>query len=130
MFIDATPKLHQLICLRVGSIQLKVVENVAHDWKKLGLLLEINYDVLQTIAKNNAFHMDCCLEVLQKWLNGCACHPITWERLIEALKDADYLRLASDLEKLLSSHSDTTSQHPPSPRKLRLWYTLNTSLSL
>ena len=88
----------------MGDKQLKVVESVAADWKQLGLVLEFKYSVLKAIEKDNRFICeDCCFEVLHKWLSGEACQPITWERLIEALRDLELKALASKLEKLFTS---------------------------
>ena len=51
---------------------LKVMDEVAGSWKKLGTLF--NYDV-NRIARNHMggdYAMDCCLEVLGRWFsNGC-----------------------------------------------------------
>ena len=101
--IGSAPQLHQLLCLRLGDKQLKLVQSVAADWKQLGVMLELNYDVLQSIQKNNRFICeDCCLEVLHKWLSGEGCQPITWERLVQALKDLGLTALAAQLHELLS----------------------------
>ena len=98
------------------------MESVAANWMQLGLVLGFNYSVLKAIEKDNIFnHEDCCFEVLHKWLYGEACQPITWERLIEALRDLELNGMASSLEQLLSH----TSQHPPSS-SVGKWHFCNT----
>ena len=78
---------------------MKVVRSVAADWKKLGLVLEFDHKVLKAIERNTHFNVDdSCLELLSKWLDGEACHPVTWSRLVEALEDAGHSKLAAQLE--------------------------------
>ena len=83
--------------------QLKVMQNVGVDWKLLGLNLQFDHSVLKAIEKNTHFITeDSCLELLGRWLNGEACQPITWARLIQALKDIEHSTIAIHLEKLLA----------------------------
>ena len=81
-----------------------MVQSVGVDWKRLGLALEFDYNVLKTIERNAHFVVEeSCLELLHRWLDGEACDPITWDRLIEALRDAEHAKLAIQLEHLLTS---------------------------
>lgn len=83
--------------------QLKVIQNVGVDWKYLGLNLQFDHNMLKTIEKNAHFITeDSCLELLSRWLDGETCQPITWARLIQALKDIEHSTIATQLEKLLS----------------------------
>ena len=43
----------------------------------------------------------CCIEVFQRWLRGEGLEPVTWETLLEGLRDMDYINLAGDIEKRL-----------------------------
>ena len=101
--IGSAPELHLLLCLKVDGKQLKLVESVAVEWKQLGLALKFNYSLLEAIETKKITCEDCCLEMLHKWLSGEACQPITWERLIEALRDLELASLAAQLEEMLSS---------------------------
>ena len=88
---------------KFGDKHLKVVESVGVKWKKLGLLLQFDYDVIETIENDARSQTEeCCLKLLNRWLKGEACHPVTWERLIEALRDAEHAKLASQLELIFS----------------------------
>ena len=73
-------------------------------WKNLGLALEFNYDQIQAIERDSHFKtQESCLNLLHRWLNGEACQPISWERLLEALREVELPALATELEQLLSS---------------------------
>ena len=79
---------------------LKVMDEVAGSWKKLGTLF--NYDVNQ-IAGNHMggdFAMDCCLEVLGRWFSKGRArgYPFSWSGLIQALRDIDLDRVADDID--------------------------------
>ena len=89
--------------MRAGDRKVKVVQNVAADWKKLGLALEFDHKVLRKIERDARFIAeDSCLELLSKWLDGEACQPVTWSRLIEAIKDAEHTKLATQLEQFFT----------------------------
>ena len=98
------PKLHQLNCLKVGSKQLKLVQRIGVDWKQLGLALEFDYDLIEIIERNSHYRIEeSCYELLNRWLDGEACQPTTWARLIEALRDAEYSELAIQLKQFFTT---------------------------
>ena len=101
-YIGSKPLLHQLLSLRLDSRELKVMDDVCITWRKLGILLEVDYSVLTAIEKNNMKPEDCCIEMLHKWLSGEAVQPITWERLIKAIEGVGLYDLVNWLETLLS----------------------------
>lgn len=73
------------------------------DWIQLGIALEFDFNLIQAIEGSNHYRVDkCCLDLLNRWLNGEACQPITWARLIEALFKAKHANLASELENLFA----------------------------
>ena len=79
---------------------LKVMDEVAGSWKKLGTLF--NYDV-NRIALNHMggdFVTDCCLDVLQRWFRSGRArgYPSSWSGLIQALRDIDLNRVANDID--------------------------------
>ena len=89
--------------MKAGGNQVKVLQTVAADWKKLGLALEFDRNVLKAIERNAHFIVeDSCLELLCRWLDGKACRPVTWSRLIEAIKDAQHSKLATQLEDFIT----------------------------
>ncbi len=59
---------------------------LASKWNKIGILLNIKPEQLDTIKSNNPEDVeDCLLETIKGWLNGIDPRP-TWEELVEAVK--------------------------------------------
>ena len=80
-----------------------IVQKVATRWEDLALFLDFNYDVIKIIRDDNK-HESCvkaCQDMLHRWLEGEACHPITWGRLIEAISDAELATFARKLKEFL-----------------------------
>ena len=97
------PKLHQLLSLKVRDKECKLVQTVGVDWMQLGLALEFEYNLLRAIEKDNHGRThESCNELLNRWLDGEACRPVTWGRLIEALGDAGHSTLAAQLHQSLT----------------------------
>ena len=69
------------------------------DWKKLGLALHFDYNFIKAIERDTHDTHESCYELLNRWLNGEACQPITWAKLIEALGDAEHSKLVRQLKK-------------------------------
>ena len=64
-------------------LQRLCVERYALHWRKIGLELNLSIDILNIIeAKNRADHVNCCQDMLQKWLERDP--EATWKRLFEA----------------------------------------------
>lgn len=82
----------------------KVIQKLAANWEEFAYTLQFSYEVVQNIHRDTAnFGVESsCREVFTRWLNGEGCEPITWERLIEALKDSDRSMLAEELEQRLA----------------------------
>ena len=97
------PKLHQLKHLKVGGEKLQIIQKVAVLWEDLALLLEFDYGVIKIIREDTK-HDTCvksCEEMLYRWLEGEACQPVTWGRLIQAIRDVELDTFARRIEKLL-----------------------------
>ena len=84
---------------------LKVIQNLAADWKKMANLLELPIHVVDTIHKDtaNIGVEHSCREMFCRWLEGEGCHDITWKKLIEALEDGERSTLAEELTGFISS---------------------------
>ena len=79
-----------------------VIQKVASRWEDLALFLDFDYSLIKIIREDKK--QDCvkaCQEMLHRWLEGEACRPITWGRLIEAMSDAEMDTFARNLEQLL-----------------------------
>ncbi len=97
---EDVPLLHQLKFLKLGHQTLHVVEGVAAKWTDLACVLKLKDSVVQIIKKNKKDDcVEACEEMFRCWLSGGG--EVTWERLIEALRDAQHGSLADTLQKLL-----------------------------
>ena len=82
--------------------QLKVIEKIGRDWKKVANLLKISSEAVLNIEHD--FPNDCercCQKVLNKWVEGEDYQTITWKTLIEVLWDADRSTLAEELQQFV-----------------------------
>ncbi len=73
-------------------------------WTDLAYALEFEDSVVQIIEndKGNASCTKACEEMFRRWLAGVvAGQQVTWEKLIEALRDAEHNSLAGTLRELL-----------------------------
>ncbi len=70
------------------------------EWVDLALMLEIDYDVIKSIKKEYTGE-DRCKEMFRHWLDGEACMPLTWGRLIQALEDLELSTLVENLRSAL-----------------------------
>ena len=84
-----------LSCLRYtdesGDKQVvHIVDDVASQWKRLGLALNCADSDLNNIERNCSQVEDCCRELFSRWLNGRIGgeEPRTWKVLVKAMKDA------------------------------------------
>ncbi len=104
--VGAKPKPHQLCVLKgSGGKQKRIMVAVAAKWEELAMLLEFDYCVVKVIRENNrgrdAMTERCCQDMFCRWLDGEACQPVTWERLVQAIRDLPNDTLATDIETLL-----------------------------
>jgi ankyrin repeat protein len=76
------------------SLQKEVVSEVAYDWYKLGIFLEVDTNVLNNI--DASFNMQvgrverCCADLLLRWLrgdSGTGATPRTWATLVSAIEN-------------------------------------------
>jgi len=86
---------------------VKVIEEVAAEWKQLAYTLQFSSAVVRTVQCDTT--QDCaaaCEEVLYRWVSGAegTRQPVSWATLIECLRDFDFRVLASNLEKVLCEH--------------------------
>jgi ankyrin repeat protein len=73
----------------VLSVCLKVLIPIAHDWKVIGTLLEVEHNSLEAIKRDNmGICKDCLRDMLHQWLVRVS-PPPTWEELAEAVEHTD-----------------------------------------
>ena len=90
-----------MLRLRAGDKCLRIIAELGVDWEELALLLEFDHNVVETIKEDNRGVEKSCRDMLRRWLDGGACQPVTWERLVEAVRDIPRDRLATEIEELL-----------------------------
>ena len=78
-------------------------DQVDASWKKFGLQLDVDYDVLDDIKTDNSGTPgDCMLDLVARWTSrkpGTGDLPRTWETVVQALRDAGQRQLADRLGK-------------------------------
>ena len=82
---------------------VRIIDEVAPNWKDLGILLNFGPNELDNISKQHSKPEECCRDMLAKWLAGYNdskrnTAPVTWETLLEAIKDARWGTLARKIE--------------------------------
>ncbi len=69
------------------------------------MMLEFDHNVVRTIKQNNSGKDEkiesSCQDMLGRWLDGKACQPVTWGRLVEAIRDIPRDMLATEIEDIL-----------------------------
>ena len=84
--------------------RLNIIQKLSSDWNKMANLLGLPSEVVSTIKRDYPKDSEqACREAFHKWLDGEGCQQITWEELIELLRDARRSTLAQQLEKLAIS---------------------------
>ena len=101
---DSQPLARQLHILRSSSGQtVKVRDCVAARWNDLAAQLEIPHYDIETIERDSRDCKNAVDKLICHWLNGSARLPVTWRTLLEALEDAEFTALATDLKTVLES---------------------------
>ena len=94
---------------------LKVVYEFLADarnrWYNIGLQLDIEPEILDTIRNSNDDALDCLREMLKEYLKQVTLPP-TWQRIVTALqaKTVGYAHLAQEIEQKCCSESTTHSR--------------------
>ena len=85
------------------DIMRELGDQVDASWKKFGLQLDVDYDVLDDIKKYHSGNAsDCMLDLVVRWTSrkpGTGDLPRTWETVVRAVRDAGQQQLADRLGK-------------------------------
>ena len=95
--------MRQLDLLKVGERKLALIGKVSPCWEEMAYHLGLSDHVVRIIKCDIVGCEKSCRETFRRWLDGQGCQPVTWERLIEALKDAERNSLAERLQESLES---------------------------
>ena len=85
--------LYSLTENQLGELMVELCDKVAHQWKSLGVYLNIPMGKLNTIQGKDH---ECLMEMLHVWLVRINPSP-TWDAIIKAIKLLGQERLASKL---------------------------------
>ena len=113
---DTKPDMSTLLCFKYKDEQGKtqriyIIDEMAAKWKRVGISLKFSTSSLNNIESTCHHDVEACVNrLLTMWLEGhvqdVSQAPITWETLLEALRDTRLGQLADNLTYLLTSHDD------------------------
>ena len=80
------------------------MDRISSRWRDIGELIGLSVSALRNIAtEHHSKPLECCRAVLDHWLeNPPTEYPLTWEKLIELLKDCKLGQVVSELQSVLS----------------------------
>ena len=99
----STPKLNELLVLKVGRNEIRIIDKVAPIWKNTALTLGFDEAKISCIEIGSHYKPeDATREMFSLWLKGANnLKPPTWSTLIESLKDVKLKELAKNIVKNL-----------------------------
>ena len=87
---------------------VKVIDGVAHEWKKFATRLYFGFNEIKRVEKDCHYQqLDACQQVVGEWLSGRGRRPTSWSTVIEALNEIELGELAKDLETVLEARECT-----------------------
>lgn len=102
------PTLKKLSCYKYDDEsgvkqRIYIIKELAARWKDVGLALDFDDSDLNNIERDKGNVEDCCMELMRRWLQGIVrTTSVTWETLLEAMEDAQFVELARKLKGILS----------------------------
>ena len=113
---DTKPEITTLNCFKYKNNQGRtqrvfIIDEIGTSWNRVGLSLNFTASSLDSIESTcRGDVVKCCNRLLTLWLEGhvqdVSQAPITWETLLEALRDSRLGQLADNLTDLLTSRDD------------------------
>ena len=92
--------------------QFRLFERVCPKWKDFGIILNIEFELLNAWEKEcNKNAIRCWDKVMTRWLEGTTHkdYPSTWNGLYDLLNDLEYAEVTTTLKKIVSEKtSDST----------------------
>ena len=85
---------------------MRIINTVASRWNDIAIRLHFSgHDISRIERDHKESVVRACQAMFSEWLAGKARKPITWNTLIEALQEAYYSKLASQVEIILDTSS-------------------------
>ena len=104
----ATPSLSTLTLIKWTDREgkhssLKITELISAKWNKVGIMLGQQMSTLDNISQKSDDNIDRCLRVFSHWIEaqGSPRYSLTWEGLLELLRDIDHSSAAKKLSDAL-----------------------------
>ena len=93
--------LHALGCTVIDDVKkvFRAIENNISDWKLLGEELGINPPLLERINREQHGEQSKLRETIREWQKRVSEDEFCWEKLIDALKVMNEIRLAKSIAK-------------------------------
>lgn len=85
-----------------GGRVLKIVTEVAGRWEKMARSLNFTEGEIEIIQRNHPGDVEsACSDVFKRWLERKHRHPVTWQTVVECLREVDLNVVAKDLNATL-----------------------------
>lgn len=86
--------------------EFRLLQNVQRHWEDIGILVGIHPNTLKSFQLQRGNNLEKqCQDVFQTWLEqGLKKYPVTWNGLLEVLKDVQLNEISRELEKVLGKY--------------------------
>ena len=87
------------------------MDKIAPCWKRVGIALNMEPSTFKQYRDDHHDSWDCAMNMLTDWLNGRhqrgdSRGPVTWEDLVQALRESNEHETAGELEDALTSTTE------------------------
>ena len=95
-----------LLYCQKGDKMIRIIDELAPNWRKIGLLLNFSPPDLDNINEHHKGSPEsCCEKMLNNWLAGRNDErdkrPKNWDTLLEVIKAASWGTLASNIKEII-----------------------------
>ena len=81
---------------------IKIVTEVAGNWEQMARRLGFKEPEVKIIHKNHPNDVEsACTDMFERWLAGEHRQPVTWQTVVDCLRELDLNVVANDLEEIL-----------------------------
>ena len=102
------PEFHEMDMIEHQEMVVKVIDGVAHEWKKFATRLHFGFNDIKRVEKDCHYQqLDACQQVVGEWLSGRGRRPTSWSTVIKALNEIELDVLAKDLKTVLEARECT-----------------------
>ena len=92
------PSLQELITFRGRERTINIPQEIGVHYVTFGTLLLENYKRVQAIEREHTKNAERInMEILQEWVEGRGKQPVTWDTLVDILRDTQLTELAIEI---------------------------------